>query len=163
MFSEKPHSYPEHTELFPSRPQQNHMSDLDPFFFTINTWSFTRHRVWNRCQRQYYYEYIAPYVKSNSIVNPEKIRYLKNFDSKFVVQGQLIHDIIDQQIQLHCESKSMNPAEAMNTYLRKVARYKDMATELLTEYRNGEQFSGSFFTDMEESGKTCLNIFFGTV
>ena len=57
----------------------------------------------------------------------------------------------------------MNLAEAMSTYLRKVARYKDMATELLTEYRNGEPFSGSFFTDMEQSGKTCLDIFFDTV
>ncbi|MFY9982962.1 MAG: PD-(D/E)XK nuclease family protein [Methanoregula sp.] len=139
------------------------MPELDPFFFTINTWSFTKHRVWNRCQRQYYYEYIAPYVKSGAIVDPEKIRYFKNFDSKFVVQGQLIHDIIDQQIQLHCENKPMNPAEAMSTYLRKVARYKDMATELLTEYRNGEQFGGSFFEGMEESGKTCLDTFFGMV
>jgi CRISPR/Cas system-associated exonuclease Cas4 (RecB family) len=139
------------------------MPDLDPFFFQINSWSFTRHRVWNRCQRQYYYEYIAPYVKSVAVIDPEKIRYLKNFDSKFVVQGQLVHEIIDQQIQIHCENKPMDPAGAISAYLRKVARYKDMATELLTEYRNGEQFNGSFFEGMEESGKTCLDTFFGTV
>lgn len=79
------------------------MTELDPFFFTNTTWSFTRHRVWNRCQRQYYFEYIAPYVRSRPVVDPEKIRWLKTFTSKFVVQGQLIHDIIDQQIQRHCE------------------------------------------------------------
>ena len=102
-------------------------------------------------------------MKSGAVVDPEKIRYLKNFDSKFVVQGQLVHAIIDQQIQLHCENKPMDPVGAVSTYLRKVARYKDMATELLTEYRNGEQLNGSFFTYMEQSGKTCLDIFFGTV
>ena len=97
------------------------MPDLDPFFFTINTWSFTKHRVWNRCQRQYDYEYIAPYVKCAAVVDPGKIRWLKNFTSKFVVQGQLIHDIIDQQIQLHCENKPMDLAEALAAFSKKVS------------------------------------------
>ena len=137
------------------------MPDLDPFFFTINTWSFTKHRVWNRCQRQDHYEYIAPYVKSNPIVNPEKIRYLKNFTSKFVVQGQLIHDIIDQQIQLHCENKPMDLAGALAAFARNVSRYKDIGGEIFTEYRNGEKIPGAFFAAIEEDGKTCLHTFFG--
>ena len=121
------------------------MPDLDPYFHSHNTWSFTKHRVWNRCQRQYYFDYIAPYVKSAPVVDPEKIRYLKNFTSKFVVQGQLIHDIIDDQIKLHCESKPIYPAGAATYYAGKVRLYKDMASEMITEYRNGEPVRGDYF------------------
>jgi hypothetical protein len=137
------------------------MPDLDPFFFTINTWSFTKHRVWNRCQRQYYYEYIAPYVKGAAVVLPEKIRWLKNFTSKFVVQGQLIHDIIDQQIQIHCENKPMDCAGALAAFSKKVLQYKNVGGETFTEYHNGEKIPNSFFTYIEENGKTCLQNFFG--
>jgi hypothetical protein len=137
------------------------MTDLDPFFFKINTWSFTKHRVWNRCQRQYYFEYIAPYVKTSPVVPPEKIRWLKNFTSKFVVQGQLIHDIIDQQIQRYCEERPMEPAEAMGTFARKVAAFRNIGGETFTEYHNGDRIPASFFAAMEVNGKTCLETFFG--
>jgi CRISPR/Cas system-associated exonuclease Cas4 (RecB family) len=137
------------------------MPDLDPFFFKINSWSFTKHRVWNRCQRQYYFEYIAQYVKSNSVVNPEKIRWLKNFKSKFVVQGSLIHDIIDQQIQIHCENKPLDLNDAMNAFSKKVSLYKNIGGETFTEYHNGEKIPNSFYDYIEENGKTCLHTFFG--
>ncbi len=137
------------------------MPDLDPFFFKINSWSFTKHRVWNRCQRQYDFEYIAPYVKSAPVVNPEKIRWLRNFTSKFVVQGQLIHDIIDKQIQFHCENKPMDLNEAMDAFSKKVSLYKNIGGETFTEYHNGEKITDSFFAAIDENGKTCLQTFFG--
>ena len=137
------------------------MAALDPFFFTINTWSFTKHRVWNRCQRQYYFEYVAPYVRSDPVVDPGKIRYLKNFTSKFVVQGQLVHDIIDQQIRCHCDGLPMDLSEALNAFSRRVAAYRLVEGETFTEYRNGEKIPDSYFSTMEESGKTCLYTFFG--
>ncbi|MFA4860977.1 RecB family exonuclease [Methanoregula sp.] len=137
------------------------MPDLDPFFFSINTWSFTKHRVWNRCQRQYYFEYIAPYVKSAPVVSQEKIRWLKNFTSKFVVQGQLIHDIIDQQIECHCTNKPMDLDGAMKSFSKKVSLYRDIGGETFTEYHNGEKIPSSFFSYIDANGKTCLQTFFG--
>ena len=137
------------------------MPDPDPFFFTINSWSFTKHRVWNRCQRQYYFEYIAPYIKSAVIVNPEKIRWLRNFTSRFVVQGQVIHDIIDRQIQYHCDNKPMDLNEAIDAFSKKVSLYKNVGGETFTEYHNGEKITDSFFAAIEANGKTCLQTFFG--
>ncbi|MHB8163219.1 MAG: RecB family exonuclease [Methanoregula sp.] len=136
------------------------MADLDHFFFKINSWSFTKHRVWNRCQRQYYFEYIAQYVKSGAVVDPEKIRGLKSYNSKFVLQGQLIHEIVDEQIKLACDKKPMDPAGAVSTYSRKISRNMMMASEVFTEYRNGEPVRDSFFTTIDEGGKACLNTFF---
>ena len=45
---------------------------------------------------------------SGQIVSKEKIRWLKNFTSKFVVQGQLIHNSIQRQIRKHCENRPMS-------------------------------------------------------
>ena len=104
--------------------------------------------------------YIAPYVKSNPIVNPEKIRYLKNFTSRFVVQGQLIHDIIDQQIQFACDRKPMDLFEALSVFMKKVSLYRGVGGETFTEYHNGEKIPDSFFSYIEENGKTCLHTFF---
>ena len=139
------------------------MVELDKFFFEINSWSFTRHRIWNRCKRQYYYEYIAPYLKPPAPVDINKIRLLKVYNSRFVLQGQLIHDILNEQIKLHCDKKPMNPAVAVSTYSRKLAQNKMMADEMFTEYRHGEPVDSHFFTTMEESGKVCLDMFFETI
>ena len=139
------------------------MVELEKYFFENNSWSFTKHRVWNRCRRQYYYDYIAPYLKSPVSVDVNKIRLLKNYHSRFVLQGQIIHDILDEQIGLHCNKKPMDPAGALSLYSRKIAQNKMMADELFTEYRHGEPVDAQFFTAIEKSGKVCLDMFFKNI
>ena len=139
------------------------MPELDNYFFKNNSWSFSKHRVWNRCQRQYYYDYIAPYLKPPAPVDVNQIRLLKNYHSRFVLQGQIIHDILNEQIGRYCDNKPMDPAGAMNLYSRKIAQNKMMADEMFTEYRHGEPVDGYFFTTIEESGKACLDMFFKNI
>jgi CRISPR/Cas system-associated exonuclease Cas4 (RecB family) len=139
------------------------MAELDNYFLKNNSWSFTKHRVWNRCRRQYYFDYIAPYLKTPAPVDVNKIRLLKNYHSRFVLQGQIIHDILDEQIGLFCNKKPMDPAGAVSHYCKKVAQNKMMADELFTEYRHGEKVDEQFFNAIEKSGKACLDTFFGTI
>lgn len=139
------------------------MVELESGFFRYNSWSFTRHRIWNRCKRQYYYDYIVSYLKPPAPVDANKIRSLKAYNSRFVLQGQIVHDILNEQIKLHCEKKPMDPTGAKSAYSRKIARYKTMAEEMLTEYRHGESVKEAFFTAIEESGKSCLNMFFESI
>lgn len=136
------------------------MVELEAKFFEFNNWSFTRHRVWNKCRRQYYFEYIASYLKPPTSVDANKVKQLKNYNSRFVLQGQLIHDILNDQIQLHCEEKPMDPLGAILLYSKRIAQNRIMASEIFTEYRHGEQVDEDFFTSIEESGRACLNEFF---
>jgi CRISPR/Cas system-associated exonuclease Cas4 (RecB family) len=78
-----------------------------------------------------------------------------------VVQGQLIHDIIDQQIQLHCDERPVDLHDAVSTLSRKVAAFRATGGETFTEHHNGEKITDSFFSAIEENGKTCLHTFFG--
>ena len=139
------------------------MTELESKFFKNNSWSYTRHRIWNRCQRQYYYDYIAPWLKSPAPVDVNKIRLLKVYNSRFVLQGQIIHDILNEQIESHCQNITIDPAGVFLTYTKKIAQYKMMASEMLTEYRNGEPVDPHFFTAIEDSGKLCLDMFFENI
>jgi len=55
----------------------------------------------------------------------------------------------------------MDLAGAMAAFSKKVLLYKDIGGETFTEYHNGEKIPSSFYTAIEENGKTCLNTFFG--
>jgi CRISPR/Cas system-associated exonuclease Cas4 (RecB family) len=55
----------------------------------------------------------------------------------------------------------MDLAEAINEFTKKVLRYKKIGGETFTEYHNGEKIPGSFYTFIDENGKTCLHTFFG--
>ncbi len=136
------------------------MVTLETRFFEINSWSFTKHRIWNQCRRQYYYQYIAPYLKAPAPVDINKILLLKEYDSRFVLEGQLIHDILNDQIKLHCDKKPLDPNGAIEFYLKKIALNKMMAGEIFTEYRNGSPIDPFFFKKIEDDGKECLNMFF---
>ena len=87
------------------------MVDLDPHFHKKNSGSVTKHRVWNRCQRQYYFEYIASYVKSAPVVNPEKIKWLKTFTNLMSVRCPVSQSGIGEQ-------GSTAPLSHINTRLR---------------------------------------------
>lgn len=54
----------------------------------------------------------------------------------------------------------MDPAGAVSTYSRRIAKNKNMDDDMLTEYWHGERVNAHFFTAIEDSGKTCMNIFF---
>ena len=133
------------------------MAELDNYFFKNNFWSFSKHRIWKRCRRQYYYDYVAPYLKSPRPVEANQIRLLKNYNSRFVLQGQIIHEILDQQIGLHCNRKPMDPAGAVDLFSRKIAQNRMMADELFTEYRHGEPVDDQFFSEIEKCGKVGRN------
>jgi len=80
-----------------------------------------------------------------------------------VLQGQVIHDILNEQIGLHCDRMPMDPSGAVESYVHRIAQNRVMATELLTEYRHGEPVSETFFASINESGRRCLETFFQNI
>jgi CRISPR/Cas system-associated exonuclease Cas4 (RecB family) len=55
----------------------------------------------------------------------------------------------------------MDLNESMNAFSKKVSLYKNVGGETFTEYHNGEKITDSFFSTIDENGKTCLQTFFG--
>lgn len=150
-------------KLFRNAPQQSLMPELENSFFQFNSWSFTKHRVWNQCRRQYFYQYVAQHLKPPAPVDVNKIIMLKEYNSRFVLQGKLIHNILNEQIKGCSNTIPMDPAGSLSFYSRQIAQNKMMASEMFTEYRHGEPVSDTFFTTIDDSGKACLNMFFQNI
>jgi hypothetical protein len=139
------------------------MVELDPWFYDNNFWSFSKHRIWHQCQKQYYYTYIAPFLKQSPHFDIQKIKYLKMFKSRIFLQGDLIHNILEDQINCYLERKSMDSEGSIQKFIKKVSQYKTMAPEVLTEYRHGKPVDDQFFLTLQKNGISCLSTFFETV
>jgi len=70
------------------------MANLEDWFFKYNAWSFSKHRLWNLCKRAFYYRYIGTALKKSSDLDIFKLKRLKDLNSKYVLQGSLIHEAI---------------------------------------------------------------------
>jgi CRISPR/Cas system-associated exonuclease Cas4 (RecB family) len=139
------------------------LSNFEDWFYKFNAWSFSRHQLLNFCNRAYYYRYIAGALKYSPVLNVPKIKRLKSLKSKFVLQGTLIHDAIEDQITQHYLGRNVNQESAQEQYLKRLNGFQVTADDMITEYFNGEQKDTTFFDDIRVSGIEMLDTFFRIV
>ena len=139
------------------------MQNLEDWFFKFNSWSFSRHQLLNYCKRAYYYRYIGSALKSSKVLDVEKIKRLKGLKSKYVLQGILAHESIEDQITQHYLGRPVNPISAREKYLKRLNGFQTTADTTLTEYFNGEYIDPTFFDTIRTSGTEMLDTFFTIV
>ncbi|MFP4052094.1 MAG: recombinase RecB, partial [Thermoplasmata archaeon] len=84
------------------------MVELEDWFYKYNSWSFSKHRLWNSCKLAYYYQYIGPALKNPEELDVKILRELKELKNKFALQGILIHEVIEDQISQYQNGKNMS-------------------------------------------------------
>ena len=139
------------------------MPNIEDWFFKFNSWSFSRHQLLNYCNRAYYYRYIGSALKFSPAFDVLKIKRLKGLNSKYVLQGSLVHDAIEDQITQHYLRRDVNPASAQEKYLKRLNGFQITADDMITEYFNGEQKDPTFFDSIRASGVEMLDTFFKIV
>jgi len=139
------------------------MAKLQGWFHKYNAWSFTKHRLWGQCKLAYYFSYIGTALENSTDYDVKELKNLKDLDSKFVVQGKLIHEIIENQIGQYHLGRGMDEAAARTHYTQRVETYRKNASRSLIEIRNGEAVSEAFFDRIREGGLDQLSMFFGVV
>ena len=139
------------------------MKELEDWYYRYNAWSFSKHRLWNLCKRAYYYRYIGTALRNSKEVNIQKLKKLKNLNSRFSLQGKLIHEAIENQIGQYYLGRKMNEDGAKTQYTQRVEHYRKMASEILTEYFNGEPIDDIFFDNIRANGIDQISMFFGVI
>jgi CRISPR/Cas system-associated exonuclease Cas4 (RecB family) len=139
------------------------MANLEDWFFRYNAWSFSKHRLWILCKRAYYYRYIGTALKQSSIFDIYKLKQLKNLNSKFVLQGSLIHEAIENQIGQHHLGRELNEAGTKSQFSQRLERYRKTASALITEFYNGVPIDDAFFYTLHEDGLDKISMFFGVI
>jgi radical SAM protein with 4Fe4S-binding SPASM domain len=140
------------------------MVQPDPKFHEYNGWSFSKYQLWNKCQRAYYFQYIGSYIKSPQPFDSSKLYWLrKDLVPKVFIQGQIIHNVIENQLNRHKIGRDMDEASAIYQYTSKVKKYQETASSTVTEFFNGESADDSFFEGIAKSGTDQIQNFFHIV
>lgn len=133
---------------------------LEDWFQEYNKWSITKYKLWESCKRAYYCEYIAPASRQCTEERKRRIKELKGLCPKGALTGNLIHEVIEDQISKELMGEAMNEAEAIGHYTRLVRAFKDDPKGRITEYFNGLQIDELFFDSVQEDGLGQISTFF---
>lgn len=139
------------------------MAEFEDWFEKYNGWSFSKHNLWSTCKLAYYYRYIGCALKEDGNTEVEKLKKLKDLCGKHALKGQIIHDIIKNQIGLFASGRDLNEEASAKLLAIKVEQARKNAKETITEYYNGAEFDDNFFDDMRSTGADQLSIFFDVI
>lgn len=139
------------------------MAKLQSWFHRYNAWSYTRHRLWDECKRAYYFNYIGAALDGPTEIDVPKIKQLKKLDGRYVIQGKIIHEIIEKFIQSIQAKQKYDEDYAKEEYIRQIESYRTNAKTKIIEFFNGMQVNEYFFDRARENGLDQLSLFFGAI
>lgn len=139
------------------------MADFEDWFFKYNGWSYSKHRLFNLCKRNFYYRYIGTALKESKFFDIQKLKRLKNLNSKYALEGLLIHNVIENQIGQHYLGRSLNEEGAKTQYHLMVERYRKTCQDTLVEFFNGLPMDESFFDHIRIEGQEKISMFFRVI
>jgi CRISPR/Cas system-associated exonuclease Cas4 (RecB family) len=139
------------------------MPNFEPWFYKYNAWSYSKHRLFALCKRSYYFRYIGTALKGSKDFDIPKLKRLKDLNSKYALEGLLIHSVIENQIGQHYIGRDLNEAGAKAQFVQRVEQYRKTAIDTLIEFYNGLPADDAFFNRIRDSGQDKLSMFFGAI
>lgn len=139
------------------------MVKLQNWFHKYNAWSYTKHRLWGECKREYYFSYIGTALDWPTDVDVTKLKNLKKLDGRFVVQGKIIHEVIEKYIREFQKNGIIDEISAQEEFINQIESYRKTAKINIAEYFNGAQVNQTFFDKARENGVDQLSLFWGLI
>lgn len=139
------------------------MVQLQNWFYRYNAWSFTKHRMWNECKLAYYFRYIGTALRNSETLNVSELKRLKDLYSKNVLLGMLVHNTLENQINLFQDGQQPNEKLAREEFVAEWEKYRIEAQKLIIEFYNGLPLSETYFDIIRENGLDQIDLFFGVV
>ncbi len=139
------------------------MVNFENWFFKYNTWSYSKHRLFDLCKRNFYYRYIGTALKESTDFDTYKLKRLKDLNSKYALEGLLIHGVIENQIGQHYLGRDLNEGGAKSQFVQRVEQYRKTACDMITEFFNGLPKDDEFFDRIRAEGQDKISMFFGVI
>lgn len=139
------------------------MVKLQNWFYKYNAWSYTKHRLWGECKRAYYFNYVGAALDGPTEVDVVKIKQLKKLDGRFVIQGKIIHEIIENFIKGFQAHQRFDENATKEEFIKQVEVYRRNAKANIIEYFNGAEVNETFFDRARDNGLDQLSLFFGVI
>lgn len=139
------------------------MVKLQSWFHKYNAWSYTKHRLWGECKRAYYFSYIGTALDRPAEIDVVRLKNLKKLDGRFVVQGKIIHEIVEKHIREYHKTGVIDEICVQDEYIQQIESYRKNAQNNVVEYFNGAPINQTFFDRARENGLDQLSLFWGLV
>lgn len=120
-------------------------------------WSKSRQGVLQECPREYYYNYIGRYEYGQEADSINPLRKLQKF---YFFKGDIIHQVIRNQITQHCLGRSISPEGAKNFIEMEFNKVCANQNRYLTESYNGFPFEPDWMREEKEDALRQADTFF---
>ena len=125
-------------------------------FTPILGWSISRYELFDKCKRQYFYQYYSKYVRD---VPMYKMTKLKEMTSVPLEVGNAVHDCMEALLtRLQKSESSINEEKFFKFADDKLREYFSKKTFIETYYRQAESLD---ISAASEKVRVCLNNFIG--
>jgi hypothetical protein len=104
-------------------------------FTNILGWSISRYDKFLICKRKYFYDYYSKFDKTLSF---EKLQFLKNLTSKYLIVGNIVHEIISDILKRYQISTEPININKFSKYLINITNKNYIAKTFFEHYYNKE-------------------------
>lgn len=135
---------------------------MNDYWRKIFGWSNSKENLFWECPKAFCFKYIAKFEGFRGNPQREKVRELGDLKSFPMWKGNILHEVLEEQIRRVKDGAEMAPLQAQVSFLRMV---DEGAThpEIFVEVRNGYRFMPQRFEEAKEDGLEQLTRFFSEI
>ncbi len=136
---------------------------MNEYWKQIFGWSWSRQATWDTCKLRYYYSYIGKWEGFKGDVNREKLHWLSRKSNRFVLEGQLIHEAIESQMNQWAIGRPVSKDAAKNLFTYRLRQIQQSPREFLIDEINGFPIPKERYEESRQSGLELLDSFFDII
>ena len=136
---------------------------MNSYWRKIFGWSKTRQTLWDTCKLAYYYHYIGKWEGFPGDPQRERLQKLSKLKKFVFWKGELIHEIIRNQIALFSRHRPFLEDGAKKYFEQQIEDVKNYPQSIVTEAANGLIVDDERFEAVRSDGLLQLDHFFQMV
>ena len=136
---------------------------MNTYWRKIFGWSKTRQALWDTCRLAYYYHYIGKWEGFPGDPQRERLQRLSKLKKFVFWKGELIHEIIRNQIALFSRREPFLEEGAKKYFEQQIEEVKKYPGSVITEVVNGLTIDDGRFETVRSDGLQQLDTFFRSV
>jgi CRISPR/Cas system-associated exonuclease Cas4 (RecB family) len=136
---------------------------MNTYWRKLFGWSKTRQALWDECKLAYYYQYIGKWEGFPGDPGRERLQRLSKIKKFVFWKGELIHEVIRNQMALHSRNKPLLEDGARKYFIQQVEEVKQHPKTIITEAVNGLTLSDDQFEAARSDGLKQLDNFFSII
>ncbi len=136
---------------------------MNDYWKEIFGWSSARQKMWDECRLRYYYRYIGKWEGFKGDPNREKLQWLSHKTAWFMLEGQLVHESIQSQINQWSLGREVNKDAAKSLFSYRLGEIGENPRDFVIDEVNGSPVVGEHSDECRRDGLRLLDTFFDIV